>query len=143
MPRQTSVDAIRARIRDLETQARRLERNATKGLRALAAVIAKHGLSLSDVQQAFAMKKGAGKKRATAGRPVPVKYRDEKGNTWTGRGRSPLWLVAAEKSGKKRESFLVGAKKTTAKSVKVKRAGAKKSASKKPALEPAPSQASA
>ena len=143
MPRQTSVDAIRARIRALETQARHLERNATKGLKALAAVIAKHGLSLSDVQQAFAMKKGGGRKRSTAGRPVPVKYRDEKGNTWTGRGRSPLWLVAAEKSGKKRESFLVGAKKTTGKPAKVKKAAAKNSSSKKPAPEPTPSQASA
>jgi DNA-binding protein H-NS len=138
MPRQTSVATIRERIRVLETQARRLERNATKGLRALAAVIAKHGLSPSDVQQALASKKGGGKKRGTAGRPVPIKYEDEKGNTWTGRGRSPLWLVAAEKSGKKRESFLIGAKKTAAKSVKGKKAAAKKSSSRKPAPEPAP-----
>jgi DNA-binding protein H-NS len=38
---------------------------------------------------------------------VPVKYPDDKGNTGPGRGRPPLWLVAAEKAGKKRDSFLV------------------------------------
>jgi len=39
---------------------------------------------------------------------VAVKYRDGAGNTWTGRGRMPLWLVAATKGGKaKKEDFLV------------------------------------
>ena len=33
---------------------------------------------------------------------MPVKYADDKGNKWTGRGRPPLWLVAAEKAGRKR-----------------------------------------
>jgi DNA-binding protein H-NS len=40
---------------------------------------------------------------------VAVKYRDKAGNTWTGRGRMPRWMVAATKGGKaKREDFLVG-----------------------------------
>lgn len=38
---------------------------------------------------------------------VAIKYRDKNGNTWTGRGRTARWIVAAEKAGKKRESFLV------------------------------------
>ena len=38
---------------------------------------------------------------------VAVKYDDGKGNTWTERGMAPRWLVAAEKSGKKRQSFAV------------------------------------
>jgi DNA-binding protein H-NS len=39
-----------------------------------------------------------------------VKYRDPKNpeNTWTGRGRVPLWLASAIKGGKaKREDFLI------------------------------------
>jgi DNA-binding protein H-NS len=132
MPRQSSVSSIRARIRALETQARRLERSATKGLRAVASAIAKHGLSLTDVQRAFAMSKGGRKRSPVAGRTVAVKYKDDKGNTWTGRGRTPLWLVAAEKAGKKRQSFLIGAKKTPAKSARSKKARAKKPSEKKP-----------
>jgi DNA-binding protein H-NS len=113
MPRQLSAATIRARIRALEAQAQRLQRSANKGLRTAAALIAKHGLSLADLRQAFAMSKGRGRRRsALAGRPVPVKYRDSSGNTWSGRGRPPLWLVAAEKAGKKRVSFLIGAKRT-------------------------------
>jgi DNA-binding protein H-NS len=109
----------------LETQARRLERNANKGLRAAAAVIAKHGLSLADLTRAFSMSKGRRGPSSLAGRSVPVKYRDDKGNKWSGRGRPPLWLVAAEKAGKRRDSFLVGPKEK-AKSPKRKKTAKKK-----------------
>lgn len=109
MPRQTSVAAIHARIRMLEKQAQRLERSASKGLRAAAAVIDKFGLSLNEVKAAYSLARKNGKRRGPR-RPVPVKYADGKGNKWTGRGRPPLWLVAAEKAGKKRNSFWVKAK---------------------------------
>jgi DNA-binding protein H-NS len=45
--------------------------------------------------------------RAASGRKVAIKYRDEKGNTWTGRGKTPRWLVEAENTGKNREAFKV------------------------------------
>jgi DNA-binding protein H-NS len=39
---------------------------------------------------------------------VAVKYRDASGNTWTGRGRMPRWMMAATKGGKaKKEDFLI------------------------------------
>lgn len=47
--------------------------------------------------------KAKGRKR----HKVAIKYRDPAGNTWTGRGRAPRWLVAAEKQGAKRENFKV------------------------------------
>jgi DNA-binding protein H-NS len=109
------LTTIRAQIRELEKQAKALERGASKGVEAAARVIAKYGLSLSDLKQAMGMGGRRGRRSPLAGRPVPVKYRDDKGNTWSGRGRPPLWLVAAEKEGKKRDSFLIGAKKAKAK----------------------------
>ena len=45
----------------------------------------------------------SGGKRA---RPA-VKYRSPSGETWTGRGRTPQWLVSLEAEGKKREDFAV------------------------------------
>jgi DNA-binding protein H-NS len=39
--------------------------------------------------------------------PVPVKFRDDAGNTWTGRGNRPRWLVAALSSGKRIDDFAV------------------------------------
>jgi DNA-binding protein H-NS len=142
MARALTASTIRARIRALELQARRLERSATTRLRAAAAVIAKHGLSLADLRQAFSMSRGRGRS-ALAGRSVPIKYRDGEGNSWTGRGRSPLWLVAAEKAGKKRESFLIGAKKPKAKAARPKSVKPKRTAAKKPAQKKAPSPATA
>ena len=53
---------------------------------------------------------GAAKPAAKAslnGRKIPIKYRDENGNTWTSRGSRPRWLVAALESGRKIEDFLV------------------------------------
>jgi DNA-binding protein H-NS len=41
------------------------------------------------------------------GRKVPPKYRSPLGETWAGRGARPLWLVAAIKSGKKLDDFLI------------------------------------
>ena len=41
------------------------------------------------------------------GRKVPPKYRSRSGETWAGRGARPVWLVAAIKSGKKIDDFLI------------------------------------
>ena len=41
------------------------------------------------------------------GRKIPPKYRSRSGETWTGRGTKPRWLVAALKRGKKLDSFLI------------------------------------
>jgi DNA-binding protein H-NS len=41
-------------------------------------------------------------------RPVAAKYRDpETGLTWTGRGKTPLWLTAAESQGISLDTFLI------------------------------------
>ena len=42
-----------------------------------------------------------------ARKPARIKYKDENGNTWTGRGIAPRWLTAAEANGQKRDQFLV------------------------------------
>jgi DNA-binding protein H-NS len=60
-----------------------------------------HGLSIVDLF-------GSGRKSKRKGSVAP-KYRDpNSGNTWTGRGRMPRWMVAATKGGKaKKEDFLI------------------------------------
>jgi len=44
---------------------------------------------------------------ALRGRRVKPKYRGPSGETWAGRGVKPRWLVAAMKSGKKVDDFLI------------------------------------
>jgi DNA-binding protein H-NS len=41
------------------------------------------------------------------GRKVAIKYRDNEGNTWAGRGAQPVWLREKLKSGAKLEDFAV------------------------------------
>jgi len=41
------------------------------------------------------------------GKKVPPKYRSPSGETWAGRGAKPRWLVAAMKSGKRLDEFLI------------------------------------
>ena len=73
---------------------------ARSELRARVADLARaQGMSL---EEALGGKKGKGS--------VAVKYRDPSnpGNTWTGRGRTPRWMVAAMKGGKaKKADFLI------------------------------------
>lgn len=37
---------------------------------------------------------------------VPVKYRGPNGEAWTGRGKTPAWVIAQESAGRTRESLL-------------------------------------
>ncbi|MBK8113449.1 MAG: H-NS histone family protein [Candidatus Accumulibacter sp.] len=39
--------------------------------------------------------------------PAPVKYRGPNGETWSGRGRAPGWIRAAEQIGGSRKTFMV------------------------------------
>ena len=107
MPRIRSLSVIQAQIRALQKRAANIEAKADKKVTQLVALIHKHGLSLSDWKRAMTLSKGGKRGGPRKGKRVPVKYADDKGNKWTGRGRPPLWLVAAEKAGKKRDSFLL------------------------------------
>jgi DNA-binding protein H-NS len=57
-------------------------------------MIEKHSLTVSDLFS---------KKINQTNKKVPAKYRNPAtGETWTGRGKAPLWIV-----GKERESFII------------------------------------
>ncbi len=67
------------------------------------ALMQENGLSLADLG-AGAKDKGratAAKGKAKTGKKVAVKYRDDAGNAWSGRGLQPKWLKAALETTKK------------------------------------------
>jgi len=69
------------------------------------AKIAAYGLRPSDLKFGA---NGSGTARK-ARRQVAAKYRDpQSGKTWSGRGRSPLWVLEAERAGHSREKYLIG-----------------------------------
>ena len=55
-------------------------------------------LSFSDLQAP---------RKATGRTPVAPKYRGPNGELWSGRGRSPRWVVAIEEAGQSREDYLI------------------------------------
>jgi DNA-binding protein H-NS len=84
-------DELGERRADLEMQISRLDKAVAGGK-----VVARMG-----------RRKTRAKSGPLVGRKIAPKYRDKKGNTWAGRGVQPRWLVAAIKSGKKLEEFLI------------------------------------
>jgi DNA-binding protein H-NS len=45
--------------------------------------------------------------RRVSNAPIKVKYRSPEGETWSGRGRSPIWLKALEAQGHAKEEYKV------------------------------------
>jgi DNA-binding protein H-NS len=100
-----SLDAMSyAELAQMETRIARMKIEKQNAERAelrerILAMVKEHGFEIQDLF-------GRGRKGKGT---VAVKYRDPQnpGNTWTGRGRMPRWLVVATKGGKaKREDFL-------------------------------------
>jgi len=53
-------------------------------------------------------KVGKTTRTASAKKTIAPKYRDPAtGNTWTGRGKPPRWIVAADQDGAGRDQFLI------------------------------------
>ena len=74
------------------------------------ALMQENGLTLSDLGARAGSKAGsaAGKGGTKPGKKVAVKYRDDAGNAWSGRGLQPKWLKVALATGKKKiEDFAV------------------------------------
>lgn len=115
-----SADALKARINELQKQLAAAEANKAPAIKKVKALMKKLGVTVADLggDEGAARrgrppksaktngKNGAAKPRKTRG-AVAIKYRDENGNTWTGRGKTPRWLAEAEKAGAKRETFLI------------------------------------
>jgi len=106
-----SVDKIKSRIAVLQKELQKAENAKQPAIRKVLAFMKKLGVTVVDLKGGdvpVARKSGeakVAKPRKTG--TVAVKYKDEAGNTWTGRGKSPRWLVEAEKTGKTREQFLI------------------------------------
>jgi DNA-binding protein H-NS len=91
---------IKAQIAKLEAQAEEARRTEVGNVIAeIRQKIVEYGLSAHDLGFAEAARRGRPPKKA----PLPPKYQDPKsGNTWSGRGKPPKWIV-----GKNRDRFLI------------------------------------
>jgi len=89
-------------ISELQKHAEDLRRQELAAvIKEVKAKIAEYGLSAADLGL-------TGKQSGKTTKPVAAKYRNQAtGETWTGRGRMPKWLVEAESCGRKKEDFLI------------------------------------
>lgn len=100
----TTYNELIAQIRTLTEQAEELrQKEIATAIADIKKLMETHGITVVDLGGS----KGKSKAAAATKSTVPVKYRGPKGETWTGRGRTPTWLADAEAAGKKRESFAV------------------------------------
>ena len=93
-----------AQRQELEKQIANLEGAArSEAIVKIRALMAEHGLSAADVTDSPDSRKA----NETPQRQAAVKYRDQAGNTWSGRGLKPRWLTAALQAGGRLEDFAV------------------------------------
>jgi DNA-binding protein H-NS len=111
-----SAEALKARIAQLQKQLAAAETSKAPAIKKVKTLMKKLGVTLDDLSDAKpAGRRGRPPKSLTAAAVKPsksrgkvaIKYRDDKGNTWTGRGKTPRWIVEAEKGGKSRDAFKV------------------------------------
>jgi DNA-binding protein H-NS len=103
-----SLKALRAKIRELESQAAILEQAAKPGIAELQAIVAKYRLTAKDIDLALlsARFRTRGVRKGTKLKP---KYRNpvNRNETWAGRGLKPHWLVPLLRQGKKLEDLAI------------------------------------
>ena len=106
-----SYSQVQKQIAKLQREADAIKKKEVGGvIERIKSAIAHYELRPEDLFGEQKSKRSAGGKGAKAsltGREVPVKYRDENGNTWSARGSQPRWLVAALAGGRKLEDFQV------------------------------------
>jgi DNA-binding protein H-NS len=107
-----SYAALQKQIQALTKEADKLKAKEVAGVLArIREAVEHYDLTIEDIFSAGKAKTGRVKraiksatKKAAASE---VKYRDEAGNTWGGRGPRPAWFKAALEAGKNADDFLV------------------------------------
>ena len=80
------------------------ERRRAEALDAVEKTAKEHGFTLADLTGSPKGRRGSGK-ATTKGE---AKYRDpDSGQTWTGKGRPPAWIRAADEAGRPRSDFAI------------------------------------
>lgn len=100
-----TLDELLKQKADLDRQIVQYQNEGrNKAIADIRVLMAQHGLTAHDVAP---LSKKASKLGNGSSKPVAAKYRDDQGNSWTGRGLKPKWLTAALAAGKSIDQFAV------------------------------------
>lgn len=104
----TTYAEIQEQIKKLQEQAEELRKNEISGIVAeMKEKISLYNLTAKDL--GFDVVSTSSKKEKIK-KEVEAKYSNENGETWSGRGRQPVWLREALGAGKQLEDFLIESK---------------------------------
>lgn len=95
-----TLNELLAQRAEIETQIQAQKVESVAGIRAQMQAL---GITLADLGGIADTRRTGG----NVGSKRPVKYRDDKGNAWTGVGQRPRWLRSAIVAGYAIESFAV------------------------------------
>ncbi len=109
-----TLTQINRQIEKLQRQADDIKKQEVAGVIArIRTAIDHYGLTAGDLGLMPARSAAARRASRTSARkslavdkPRPVKFRDEAGNTWSGRGKRPNWFKSALASGKSADDLL-------------------------------------
>lgn len=109
-----SLTRLEAEIRKLQRQRDALRKKEVAGVvQRIRAAIDHYGLTAADLgfrsgkKPNSAGKAGVASVRKGGRANAAVRFRDEAGNTWSGRGRRPHWFIAALQTGKTESDLAV------------------------------------
>lgn len=98
---------LQKQIESLSTEAEKLRRKEMADvIGRIKEAISVYGLTATDLGFTVGPRTGPAKSAGTNNKPAgTIKYRDDAGNSWSGRGPRPQWLRNALASGKALEDF--------------------------------------
>ena len=103
--RDMTLDELLKQKADLDRQIAQYQNEGrNKAIADIRVLMAQWHLTPQDVAP---LSKKASKPSNGARRPVAAKYKDDQGNSWSGRGLKPKWLTAALAAGKTIDQFAV------------------------------------
>lgn len=106
-----SLDEIEAEIHRLQEEAKAIRQaEVADVISKMKVAIAHYGLTAQDLGLVGGRGKPRAKSTGVRSKAAPaVKYRDDAGNTWSGRGKRPTWFREALAAGKTAEQLLAKA----------------------------------
>lgn len=94
------IQKLQRKMRSLKTRQRRPVINS------IVRSMLEYEITPEEIERAYNGR--AARTQTSTGSKLPPRYRDPAtGATWSGRGRPPRWIVAAEAEGKSRDEFLI------------------------------------
>jgi len=99
-----TLDELLKQKADLDRQIAQYQNEGrNKAIADIRVLMAQWHLTPADIQ---ALPKKGPKTNGTS-KPVAAKYKDDQGNSWSGRGLKPKWLTAAMAAGRSLQDFAI------------------------------------